>query len=111
MKRVRVSHLRAIAAQKKRGYLAECRQQGKPSPDGKWLEFTEEAHARIAVAYATPAAPACPWPQTRTPSLGQAVDHRPPPGCVPCAAKFLSSKTVVVTRQVDIVDSLVKLGK
>lgn len=86
MKRVLIRHLRAIAAHKKPGYLRACRQDGTASPDGKWMEFTDEAHAKIAIAYATPVARPCTWPKGRVPSLGQAVDHRPPPGCKPCIA-------------------------
>jgi hypothetical protein len=51
------------------------------------LEFTDEAHAKIAITFATEAAPPCTWPQTAIPSLSQAVDHRPPPGCKPCSQR------------------------
>jgi hypothetical protein len=87
MKRVRVSHLRAIAAHKKPGYLRECRKEGRPSKDGRWLEFTDESHARLAIAYATTAAPACTWPKTKVPTLAQAVDRIPPANCQLCHQK------------------------
>jgi hypothetical protein len=47
MKRATFEHLHAVAKERKPGYLEACQRQGKVSPDGRWVHFTDEAHARL----------------------------------------------------------------
>jgi hypothetical protein len=87
MKYARIQTLRALAHHKKPGYLPACRAAGKVCRDGKWLQFTDEAHAQIALQYATPLSPPCTKPGGRIPSLANAVDRTAPKNCLPCQAK------------------------
>lgn len=87
MKKAAIKHLRALAHLKKPGYLQACRRHGRPIRHGTYLEFTDEAHAKIALEYATPQSPPCTKPRSRIPTLANAVDHTPPKNCLPCQAK------------------------
>jgi hypothetical protein len=47
MKCARIDHLHAVAKERPAGYLEACMKAGKPSPDGQWVFFDDEAHAAI----------------------------------------------------------------
>ena len=51
MKRALIVHLHAIAKQRKPGYVEACQRAGQPSPDGRWLIFTEEAHRDLRQSF------------------------------------------------------------
>ena len=88
MKHARIKTLRLLAAHKKPGYLAACRKHGILCRAGQWLQFTDAAHAKIAVEYATAKAPACTKPQMkRLPSMTNIINRTAPPDCLPCRAQ------------------------
>jgi hypothetical protein len=51
MKRATIEHLHAVAQERKSGYLEACLREGKVSSDGRWVHFTDEAHARLRQQY------------------------------------------------------------
>ena len=51
MKRATIKHLHVVAKERKPGYLEACQRAGKLSPDGRWMHFTDEAHARLRQQY------------------------------------------------------------
>jgi hypothetical protein len=63
MKRALISHLHAIAKDRKPGYLEACLREGKPSPDGRWLLFPEAVHASLRQQYSSYASHAVPSPR------------------------------------------------
>jgi hypothetical protein len=57
MKRARIEHLQAVAQERKPGYLEACHREGQVSPDGHWIHFTDEAHARLRQQYSPDSLP------------------------------------------------------
>ena len=51
MKRARIEHLHVAAKERQPGYLEACRREGILSPDGLWIHFTDETHARLRQQY------------------------------------------------------------
>ena len=47
MKRASIEHLHAVAKERRPGYLEACQREGKPSPDGLWLLFSDDVHAAL----------------------------------------------------------------
>jgi len=47
MKRARIDHLHVVAQNRRAGFLEACQAAGRLSHDGRWLIFTDQAHAQI----------------------------------------------------------------